>query len=160
MKIINAEEKIILYLYKNFFSTNNKEIITKEIKDLFIKLIKYYKLSFSGIYDVYVYENKLYGTIIEIIKKDNLLFSPDLIDIKVKIKKDTNIYLKTKDYFVFKDYKSVYYYNNFYYIPIDIIDNDYLKLIELTEIEYNLDLKLLQKVCLKNSYKEKGMNFI
>ena len=94
------------------------------------------------------------------IKKDNLLFSPDLIDIKVKIKKDTNIYLKTKDYFVFKDYKSVYYYNNFYYIPIDIIDNDYLKLIELTEIEYNLDLKLLQKVCLKNSYKEKGMNFI
>ena len=59
--------------------------------------------------------------------------------------------------------------NNFSYASLlfngeesmnNIIDNDYLKLIELTEIEYNLDLNLLQKVCLKNSYKEKGMNFI
>ena len=143
MKIINAEEKIILYLYKNFFSTNNKEIITKEIKDLFIKLIKYYKLSFSGIYDVYVYENKLYGTIIEIIKKDNLLFSPDLIDIKVKIKKDADIYLKTKDYFIFKDYKDIYYCNDCYYIKIN---KDYLKLVEFVEIEYEIDINLLKKL--------------
>ena len=143
MKIINAEEKIILYLYKNFFSTNNKEIITKEIKDLFIKLIKYYKLSFSGIYDVYVYENKLYGTIIEIIKKDNLLFSPDLIDIKLKIKKDADIYLKTKDYFIFKDYKDIYYYNDCYYIKIN---KDYLKLVEFVEIEYEIDINLLKKL--------------
>ncbi len=141
MKIINKDKKIILYLYKNFFSTDNKEIIIKEIKDLFIKLIKYYKLLFSGIYEVFVYENKLYGTIIEIIKKDDLLFSPDLIDIKVKIKKDTDIYLKTNDYFVFKDYKDIYYYKNCFYIPIN---KDYLKLIELTEIEYNLDFKLLK----------------
>ena len=34
-----------------------------------------------------IFENNKYGTILEIIKKDELLFSRDIIDIKVKIKK-------------------------------------------------------------------------
>ena len=136
MKIEVTDEKTILYLENYYFKTKDKENLTKEIKDIFIKLIKYYKFNFSGIYEVNIFENNKYGTILEIIKKDELLFSRDLIDIKVKIKKYSHLYLKTKDYFVFKDYKDIYYQDNNYYIDIKGIDN-YLKVIESCEIIYN-----------------------
>ena len=80
MKIEVTDEKTILYLENYYFKTKDKENLTKEIKDIFIKLIKYYKLNFSGIYEVNIFENNKYGTILEIIKKDELLFSRDLID--------------------------------------------------------------------------------
>ena len=50
MKIEVTDEKIILYLENYYFKTKDKENLTKEIKDIFIKLIKYYKFNFSGIY--------------------------------------------------------------------------------------------------------------
>ena len=136
MKIEVTDEKTILYLENYYFKTKDKENLTKEIKDIFIKLIKYYKFNFSGIYEVNIFENNKYGTILEIIKKDELLFSRDIIDIKVKIKKYSHLYLKTKDYFVFKDYKDIYYQDNNYYIDIKSIDN-YLKVIESCELIYN-----------------------
>ena len=71
MKIkILEDEKIVLYLYDYFFNTLEKDQITKEIKKIFLKLIKYYEIEMGGIYEVFVYENKKYGTILEIIKKE------------------------------------------------------------------------------------------
>lgn len=45
MKIkILEDEKIVLYLYDYFFNTLEKDQITKEIKKIFLKLIKYYEI--------------------------------------------------------------------------------------------------------------------
>jgi len=137
MKIkMENEEKIVLYLYNYFFKNLEKDVVTKEIKNLFIKLIKNYQIKINGIYEVVVFENLKYGTILEIIKKEELLFHPDLIDIKVKIIKDSSIYLKTNNYFVLEKYHNIYYLDKSYYININDIDN-ILNLIEYVDIIYN-----------------------
>ncbi|MBQ8472180.1 MAG: hypothetical protein IJ501_01610 [Bacilli bacterium] len=136
MKIEIIDEKIVLYLYNYFFKSLDRDNITKEIKDIFIRLIKYYKLKINGIYEVLVYENKSYGTILEIVKLEELLFHPDLIDIKVKIFKDINIYLKTNNYFILDKFKDIYYKDNNYYIDIKNINN-IINIIEFIDIIYN-----------------------
>ena len=136
MKIEIIDEKIVLYLYNYFFKSLDKDNITKEIKNIFIRLIKYYKLKINGIYEVFVYENKKYGTILEIIKQEELLFHKDLIDIKVKIFKDVNIYLKSDNYFIFDKFKNIYYKDNNYYIDIKNINN-LINIIEFIDIIYN-----------------------
>lgn len=148
MKIELTNEKIVVYLNNYYFNTSDKDKLIREIKDLFIKLIKIYKLSFSGIYKVNLYENKIYGSILEIIKQEELLFSRDLIDIKVSVKKNNDIYLKTSDYFVFANYQNIYYKDNNYYLNI-LDTSNYLKLIEFCKIVYNIeksDLKPLAKM--------------
>lgn len=148
MKIELTNEKIVVYLNNYYFNTSDKDKLIREIKDLFIKLIKIYKLSFSGIYKVNLYENKIYGSILEIIKQEELLFSRDLIDIKVSVKKNNDIYLKTSDYFVLANYQNIYYKDNNYYLNI-LDTSNYLKLIEFCKIVYNIeksDLKPLAKM--------------
>ncbi len=149
MKIqVQDSDKIILYLYNYFFKTEEKDIIVREIKKIFIRLIKNYHFKIGGIYDVLVYENKDYGTILEIEKKEELLFNPDLIDIKVRIIKDIDFYYKTSDYFIIENYNNIYYQDNYYYLKI----NDNLDLISLSEfgsIEYNLDNKIKSMIKVK-----------
>ena len=149
MKIqVQDSDKIILYLYNYFFKTEEKDIIVREIKKIFIRLIKNYHFKIGGIYDVLVYENKNYGTILEIEKKEELLFNQDLIDIKVRIIKDIDFYYKTSDYFIIENYNNIYYQDNYYYLKI----NNNLDLISLSEfgsIEYNLDKKIKSMIKIK-----------
>ena len=147
MKIEVNDDKIILYLREVFFKDNIKDI-TIQIKKIFLKLMNYYHCELSGLYDVIVYENNKYGTILEIIKKDNL-FHPDIIDIKVKLFKNKKIYLRTKDYFIFKTYSHVYYDQEYYYINIENIYN-INKVIEFVDVIYNeKDNYLTRKKSLK-----------
>ena len=134
MKIDLKDDKIIIYLRNTFFEEELKSV-TKEIKNIFIRLLTYYHLKLSGLYDVFAFENKKYGTILELIKKESL-FHPDIIDIKVKIWKDKNFYLRTKDYFVFQNIDSVYYEKEYYYVDLYEISN-INTVIEFVDILYN-----------------------
>ena len=142
--VINEDEKIVLYLYDYFFNLE-KENITREIKELFLKLIKYYSLKLNGIYEVLLFENSKYGTILEINKIKELLFNKDVIDIKVKIYKKANIYLKTKDYFILEKYKNIYSKDNNYYININDVDK-IINLIEFIDIIYKEKDNYLNKM--------------
>lgn len=143
--VIDEDEKIVLYLYDYFFNLSEKENVTKEIKKIFLKLIKYYSLKINGIYEVYLYENNKYGTVLEIKKQAELLFNPDIIDIKLKIYKNVNFYLKTNNYFILETYMNIYYKDNFYYINIDEIDN-INNLIEYVDIIYKEKDNYLNKM--------------
>ena len=134
MKINFIDDKIIVYLRDTFFKDDIKSA-TDDIKNIFVKLITYYHLKISGLYEVFAYENKKYGTILEIIKKEDL-FNPDIIDIKIKLFKNDNFYFKTKDFFIISNYNNIYYDNNYYYININNIDN-IINIIEFGDIIYN-----------------------
>ena len=134
MKIEVIDDKLIIYL-RDYYFTDNLKDITKEIKDLFNRLFNYYHIELSGLYEVIIFDNKKYGSVLEINKKENL-FNPKLIDVKVKLFKNNNFYFKTKDYFIINKYNSVYYDNNYYYININNIDN-VNKIIEFGNIIYN-----------------------
>ncbi len=142
--LILDNNKIVVYLYNYFFKSSLKNDIIKEIKQLFIRLIKYYNYNLGGVYNVIILENSKYGTILEIEKTSELLFNPDLIDIKVKINKEVNFYFKTEDYFIIEKFKNIYYDSGEFYINILDIDN-LNKYLEFGTIVYSLEDNFLTK---------------
>ena len=148
MKIEYLDNKLIIYLRNSFFKNYDIKELTKDIKELFSKLLYYYKIELSGLYEVMIYDNKKYGSILEIIKKEDL-FNPNVIDIKLKLFKDKDFYFKTNDFFILSSYNNIYYDNNDYYININNID-DINKVIEFGNILYNKkDNYLISKYFIK-----------
>ena len=147
MKIDFIDEKIIIYLRDTFFNDDIKSA-TMDVKNIFIRLITYYHIKLSGLYDVYAYENKKYLTILEIIKKDDL-FNSNIIDLKIKLFKNDKFYFRTKEYLILNKFNNIYYDKEFYYIDINNIDN-IIKVIEFGDIIYNKkDNYLINKTLIK-----------
>lgn len=135
MKIESKDNLIYIYLYRYKLDFSDMNNLNKEIKNVFIKLIKVYKLDFFGYSKVNIYENKKYGCILEIEKIYNNEFNDDLIDLKLIIHENTPFYLEFDDYlFDFFD-KQVIRENNKYYLNLEDIDNLY-KYIEFGKIVY------------------------
>lgn len=124
---------INVYLYKYFLDYDSKDKLHREIKELFVNLIKNYNLDLFGYFKVDIYENKKYGCILEINKiyGDNTEF----IDLKIILHRKTTFYLVMDEYYYF-DLKDILYRNNKYLINIENIDN-LDKYIEYGEINYD-----------------------
>ena len=149
MKINVDDDVIIVYLINTIFSNYEKKELINEIRKIFIRLIKYYHFKLKGIFDVNLYYHIKYGTILEIIKKDELLFSKDYIDIKLNIYKDSNFYFKTNDYYSINKYKNIYYDKKYFYININNIDNiiniiEYGTIIYKEKDDYLNNMKLIK----------------
>lgn len=147
MKFVFKDNKIIIYLNKENidFDIFNKENLEKYIKELVLNIKKIYGYKISGSYNVNIYENKKIGLIIEFIKKESFDFFPDLIDLKLNIFYDSNVYLKLDDYFLIKKYKNIYYNNNNFYIDVtDLIKKDILILSEFGKYIYGKNLEKLK----------------
>lgn len=134
MKIECIDNKIIVYLYKYKLSFDNIEKLNNEIKSIFIKLIKKYHFDFFGYSKVDIYENKKYGSILEINKIYNSDFNIEIIDLKLSVHRNMPFYLKIDDYFSFMSRKITVKEDKFY-ININDIDN-ILEYIEYGKIIY------------------------
>lgn len=142
MKIEFKKDKTIVYLYKYELSFDNIEKLNKEIKNIFIKLIKVYNLDLHGFLKVYVYCNKIYGYVLEI---ETLYDDSDFeaIDLKLVIYENCEFYFKTNDYFLINKFDRIYYGDDSFYVNLCEIEN-IINLIEHGEIVYDFD---------KNKYK-------
>lgn len=146
MKIFLKGDNFIIYKIKNNSDIEklNKEDIELNIKSMLNYIKKRYKKNISGFYNVILYKNNKYGLIFEINKESDLDFFPDVIDIKLKIEDNLDIYLKFDDYFLINNY-NVYYYNNLYYVNInDICDKDIILLSDYYNIVYGKELKKIE----------------
>ena len=82
--------------------------------------------------------------ILDIIKEDELDFFKDILDIKVSINYESDIFLSFEDYFLVKN-KKIYYKDQNYYINInDLEDKEILKLSEFSKIIYGEELKKIK----------------
>ncbi len=133
MKIKYQNDVIIIYLYNYYLSIDKKDKLHQEIKDLFVNLIKNYKLDLFGYFKVDIYNNKKYGSILEI----NKIFGDnnEFIDLKIIIHHNTKFYLSMNEYY-FLDINDVKYQNNKYLVDIENIDN-LASFMEFGEIEYD-----------------------
>ena len=122
MKVEFKNEKIIVYLYNYDIDINNIDEINDWIKKLFIKLIKRYKLDFYGYNIVSVYHNKKYGLVLETTKLYQIYHS-SVIDLKIIIYKDVEMYLEFDDYYFLNQPKHLFMKNNKYYLNINNIKN-------------------------------------
>ena len=139
MKMECVDKKTIVYLYQTKLDYHNLEELNKQIKSLFIKLMKVYKIDFFGYNKVSIYENKKYGSILEIEKIYNNEFNFDIIDLKLIVHRDMPFFLEFDDYVfdIFLD--KIIIRNNKYYLNIDDIDNiyNYLEFGKIVYKNYN-----------------------
>jgi len=138
MKIEYDDNKTIIYLYRYILDFNDIDKLNREIKNIFIKLIKVYHLNLLGYFKVDIYENKKYGCILEIEKIFDD-FNIDIIDLKLVIHKSVDFYLCLDDYLFDYEIRNLQVIDNKYYININNLDN-FLKYIEYGKIIYKNEL--------------------
>lgn len=144
-----CEDFYELYIKEDIISVidiSNKSALEKLIKNVTFKLKNIYDITINGIYSLKLYISSGYGAFIVASKLDSL-FSKDSIDFRVEIILNCTFYYKTDDFFMVKDSKTIYAYNNYYYIEIENLKRkiDYC---EFGEIVYDEFLKIKDK-CLK-----------
>lgn len=148
MNLTIEEDNIVIFINQKSINFNYriKEKIEDYIKKLIIKIKKIYKIKISGSYEVLIYQNNNYGLIIEMNKIDDLEFFPELIDLKINVYYDSEIFIEINDYFLISNYKNIYYYDDKYYINIKNISNkDQLCLSEFSNYIYGNSIKNIKK---------------
>ena len=146
MKTIIKNENLTIYIYKYEIKENllDKQALENYIKKIIINIKKRYIKNINGFFTANVYYNDKYGMILDIIKEDELDFFKDILDIKVSINYESDIFLSFEDYFLVKN-KKIYYKDQNYYINInDLEDKEILKLSEFSKIIYGEELKTIK----------------
>lgn len=126
MKLIKETNDLFYITIPCNLYNEDKELIIKKVKLLFLNYNKKYDLLEPGFYEVSIYFNDLLGTILKIEKIDTFEFSSE-IDLKIIIKDKIKISLEPIDYLEFPNYKKV--------IDTDTLSKkEFLSLIEHTKI--------------------------
>ena len=149
MKIISNGDKL------SVFVINNKDIdlnnLDMYMKELIIKLRRKYRKDIYGFYKVDVYVKDKIGMIIDFNLEEEIDFFRDLVDLKVVVHEDADVFLKFSDYFLF-DKKKVYFFEGEYYVDIDdVSDKEFLEKFEFCDTVYGEELSDIKgnfkKVC-------------
>lgn len=121
------DDKLIVFLNNIYLKKNNfilKNNIEKYFKDLFLKLNEFYDIKINGFYDIKIYQDKLFGIILELKKEDIDFYGyyDDHIDMKIKIMNKEKFVFKLDkfniiDSSIFRYCKLYILKNNLYIVP-------------------------------------------
>lgn len=136
--------KYIIYLNKqtdNDFNDNN-------IEDYFMKLLnninRKYNIELNGLYDLTIYKDKYYGSVIEMVHKEYDYILYNEIDLNIKMHKDDFLY-EIDNYNFDKNKFDYFLYKNKIYLKIknDISDKDMYNLLENSNLKYDTENLIL-----------------
>lgn len=158
MKVLMTNDNnITLYLNKwsdrkiNIISKDNLEIYFKE---LFQQLKDQYEIEINGYYNIDIYEDQYYGTIINIEKEDIEYFDyfDNQIDMQINIPTNATFLYQIEDILTIpkeiKDKIEIYHFlDNFYLKIIKPISNIELgRLLEISKLKYGTKNKNILKL--------------
>ncbi len=145
MKLINKDNKIIVFLNKkiNFKQINLEKYFTK----LFTKFKEYYHLELNGCYNINIYTDEFYGSVIEI-ENEELDYYNYFNQIDMEIKLNNNIFLYEIDYEYLS--KNIINNSNIYKLKDKIYlqlknNKDLNKILEYANIVYGKKIKYVLK---------------
>ena len=131
MKIEYYTDKIVIYVIDRKISDDINDI-KNLLFDVFNNLVDNYDIDIKNNYNVNIYINNLYGTIVEMIKleKDN---KSDTNNIGLSVLFDKLFLYEVDDPL---DYigNEIYYYNDKYYLNVNKVD---AKLLEVSKLIYD-----------------------
>ena len=136
MKLEKLSDDNLIVFLNNFCVNKYKFSIKDNLEDCFRKLLKrlnkYYNIETNGYYDIKIYQDNIYGFILDIKKEDIDFYGyyDDHIDMKISILKDNKFVFKIDDYSVMSKDILKYCYllkenKNLYIVPKRTI-NQYL----------------------------------
>lgn len=150
LKIVAYEEKYIIYIYpykEDLFDTKEKDSVENYFRTLFLKLKKYYQIEFSGYYDIHIYNNQNYGSIITVEKEEYEYYSyfDDKLDMRISFEPESEFLYELED--IYLDIKeennfSIYIYNDHLYIKIEnpISSIEMAKVLEHSKVIYGKEV--------------------
>lgn len=153
MKLINDDDKIIVFLNDNKILDLNSLEYENYIKELIEKLEDKFN---NDLYDeICIYEDYNYGIVLEFINNDDYFNS----EIKINKFKNKNFLYKIDFNFVdeyIKENLKIYILNNDIYLKIDKkIDNKYYyKILECSEIIYGENALRIEKISKEANYEK------
>lgn len=146
LKIEIDDNQYIIYIYpyiEALFDTQEKSSVEDYFRTLFLKLKKYYHIEFSGYYDIHIYSNKHYGSIITVEKEDYEYYNyfDDKLDMRISFESESEFLYELEDLsFHFKNSKkvSIYMYNNHFYIRLkeSLSKKEMAQILEHTKVIY------------------------
>lgn len=117
MKIDYSHEKIIVYLLSNF-----DEDLEELCLNVINKLKKYFNIELKGFYDVNIYRDINYGTILEfVLEQSELYIDFTKVDLHISDFSNTSFLYEIED-ILDVDVNKFYLYDNKYYISLDHLD--------------------------------------
>jgi len=127
-----------LFINDNFFEEieyESKEELMTLLKAVILKVKKNYGIIVSGLYEVNIYILKKIGLEFYFTKSDNYTFSNKVVDLKMTIHLDPNVYLKFDNYDYVSEYQNLRYEEGCFYLKPDLLDtSDLIKLSDLYTI--------------------------
>lgn len=122
MKIVNNGKIIKLYLNELKSSFTDNIGLEDYFRKLFQKLKRIFDISFTGLYDIDIYSDSIYGSVIELKKEDieYIDYYENEIDMRIIVHDVTFLY-KINDIFEInpKFIKTIYYYKNSFYLELN-----------------------------------------
>ena len=145
--IINSNDNFILFFNKLNDKLDLNDNYEEEFKNIFLRLKNYYRINIYGFYNIFVYKDKYYGTILKVEKDKELDLFYKQIDMHIVIEDNTFLY-KVDDYFFINDLSdyNIYYYNDNFYLEIinKISNNELFTLIENSTIIFGEETDIIK----------------
>lgn len=139
MRIVSNGDKLSVFIINR--DRIDFDNINKYMKELILKLKRKYRRDISGFYQVDVYVKDKIGMIIDFEREEEIDFFRDLIDLKVTLHEDSDVYLRFDDYFLF-DKKDIYFLDKNYYVNLDeISEKEFLFSLEFCKVIYGEELE-------------------
>ncbi len=143
MKFISKNEDFTLFVCEKI--DLDFDSIHDYLKKLKKKIKQKHNKNISGFYTVNVYKNDKFGVIFDFKKEEYIDFLNNLLDLDISLITNNSIFLEFDDVFLIKNFNNVYFYNNKFYIDIDLINKtDFYKLIEFSNIIYGEELEKIR----------------
>lgn len=126
------------YSLINDFS--NKELIGDYAKNIIVKLKKTYGIILNGYYQMKVFVNDKVGMFLELRKLDDIDFDLVSIDLNVIFFLKQPFLLKVSNFDYISNFSPIYFWQNYYYVSFDKID-DPLRYLEFGDIIYGEEVE-------------------
>lgn len=146
MKIDFINNAYIVYLNKyNIIDMDfsNTKVLEKNLKDLLLRLKKYYKIDIKGYYNITVYIDEYYGAVLKI-EEDNDYYDyfDDTIAIRMKKVKSNFVYEVDDSSYIdsYIDKFKISFIDNKIFLTIsnELSEYQYLNLLEVSNIIYDV----------------------
>lgn len=150
MKIEILEDEYRIFIMPQLLGDVNwddKEKVIDEVTSFFKKIISNYSIELDGFYKVSIYPSNV-GVLMDVVLIDDYNYGEKSLDFRMVVYLNKRIYFRTLEFDVVSDCLEVYYDGEFFYTPIDFLNDKFIYICEFGDIivdKGDLVFKLIKK---------------
>lgn len=130
------DDEFKIFVNPLFFDDVNweeKDDVINQVTTFFKNIIKSYRMKLEGFYKVCVYPTNI-GILMMVTLIDDYGYSDKNLDFRIVVYLNKDVYFRTSDYDVISEYSSIYSDNEYFYVLVDEIDDNFIRLCEFGDL--------------------------